>query len=237
MTMEEILLSAPAILAELTEELVRRADEEFRKNSTSQSTACFFLAIRSTSLLLGMSKLLLPETRDSSEVLVRGFLEARDLLMTFRFDEKGTRNKITFWFDGKLGTSWKPDHKKCEQFMERLGHGGSRLATKWSQMTTLAHPTRFAAQNSVYAAALWAANPPRIEDYISMMEPKIADYLTSIATIIVIATIDMPGLISLGCDLDRMPNIDKFREDVCRVVLPILNKRDSDLPSSSYRSS
>ena len=82
--MNELLIAAPAVLAELTKELVRRGDEEYRKSPESQITACFFLAIRSASLLCGMAKLLIPQARDSLEVLSRGFLEARDLLMTFR---------------------------------------------------------------------------------------------------------------------------------------------------------
>jgi hypothetical protein len=155
--------------------------------------------------------------------------------MTFRFDQKGTRDKIAYWFDGNLGSSWKAEHKKCDEYMEKLGHGGTEFGKRWSQITTLAHPTRFAAQNSVGATTLWAANPPRVDDFNSMMESKIADYLTCIATLIVIATIDLPGLISLGCDLNRMPNIDTFRANVFSVVVPILNKTDGDLPPGSYR--
>jgi hypothetical protein len=235
MTMGEILVSAPTVLGELTRELVRRGDEEFRKDQESQVTACLFLAVRSASLLCGMSKVLRPQTRDSLEVLLRGFLEARDLLMTFRFDQKGTRDKIGYWFEGSLGPSWKAEHKKCEEFWTKLGHEGTEFGKRWSQITTLAHPTRFAAQNSVGAATLWAANPPRLDDYEAMMEPKIADYLTSVATLIVIATMDLPGLISLGCDLNRMPHIDTFRANVSSVVVPILNKTTGDLPPGSYR--
>ena len=165
---------------------------------------------------------------------MRGFLEARDLLLTFRFDHKGTRDKIGYWLEGKVGPSWKAEHKKCEAYMDKLGLDKTEFAKKWSQITTLSHPTRFAAQNSVAAAMLWAAKPPRSEDFYSMMEPKVADYLTCIATIIVIATIDLPELISLGCDLNRMPNIDTFRANVFNVVVPILNKFDDDLPPGSY---
>lgn len=234
-TINDVLVSAPAVLGELTRELVRRADEEYKRDSKSQTTACFFLAIRSASLLLGMARVLTPQTRDSSEALSRAFLEARDLLMTFRFDEKGARNKIAYWFDGKAGPAWKAEHKRCEEFLEKLGHKGASFAKKWSQMATLAHPTLYAATNSVSAATLWAANPPRVDDFTSMMEPKVADYLTSIATLIVIATIDFPGFISLGCDLNRMPNIDTFRDDVSRIVTPILDKTDGDLPPGSFR--
>jgi hypothetical protein len=235
-TINDVLMSAPSVLDELTRELVRRADEEYRRDPKSQITACFYLAIRSASLLLGMARLLTPQTRDSWEVLARAFLEARDLLMNFRFDEKGTRNKIAFWFDGKAGAPWKAEHKKCEQFLEELGHKGANFAKKWSQMTTLAHPTSYAATNSVSAATLWAANPRRVEDFTTMMETKVADYLTSIATLIVIATIDFPRLVSLGCDLNRMPNIDIFRDDVSRILTPILDKTSSgDLPPGSFR--
>ena len=237
MTIEDILVSAPSILDELTQELVRRGDEEYRADPESQSSACFFLAIRSVSLLCGIAKLLRPQTRDSVKVLLRGFLESRDLLMTYRFDDQGIRNKIARWFEGSLGPSWKAEHKRCEEFMENLGHGGSAFATKWSQITTLAHPTRFAAQNSVACVTLWAAKPPRVDDFEAMMEPEIADFLTSIATLIVIATYDFPGLISLRCDLARLPNVDTFKQNVFEVAVPILDKnKDGDLPPTSFRS-
>jgi hypothetical protein len=235
MTMDEIFASAPGVLNELTREFARRGNEEYIKDQESQATAYFFLAIRSASLLAGMARLLMSEARDSIKVLMRGFLESRDLLMTFRFDDQGMRNKIGIWFKGDVGTTWKAEHTRCEGYLDKLGYKGSEFAKKWSQTTTLAHPTRFASQNSVSCVTLWVANPPRVADYYTMMEPEHADYLTSIASLIVLATHDLPGLISLGCDLNRIPNIGAFRQGVFSVVVPILNKRDSDLPPGSYR--
>jgi hypothetical protein len=236
MTMCDILTDAPGVLGELTRELLRRGNEEYEKDNKSQATACLFLAVRSASLLVGMAKVLTPQTRDSLEVLVRGFIESRDLLMTFRFDHKGTRDKIGYWFEGKLGNSWKAEHKKCEEFMEKLGIGPTEFGKRWSMTTTLAHPTVFASHNSVFSASLWAATPPRVEDFNAMMEPKVADYLTNIGSLIVIAIHNLPGLISLNCDLKRMPSINAFRENVFTVVVPILNKtNDGDLPPDSYR--
>jgi len=216
-------------------EFVRRGDEEYRNNERSQSSACFFLAIRSVSLLCAMGKLLTPQTRDSMKVLARGFLESRDLLMTFRFDDQSVRNKIGYWFEDKMDSSWKADHTRCEQLFTKLAGKSSEFAKKWSQTTTLAHPTRFAAQNSVACATIWAAIPPRQEDYSATMEPEVADYLTSIASLIVMATYDLPGLISLECDLSRMPTIDIFKQLVSDMVVPILNKSIENLPPSSYR--
>jgi len=234
--MDEILASAPGVLNELMRELIRRGSDEHAKDKESQASACFSLAIRSTSLLCGIGTLLTPAARDSAKVLLRAFIESRDLLMTFRFDQQGARNKIGYWFAGKVDNSWKAEHKRCEEFMDKLGHSGADFAKKWSQTTTLAHPTRYAADNSVNCAVLWAATPPRLVDVRAVMEPEIADYLTSIATLIVIATYDIPGLISLDCDLDRMPNVDQFRADVFAVAVPILNKNEpGDLPPESYR--
>jgi hypothetical protein len=235
-TMNELLLSAPGVLKELAMELTRRADEEYRKDPESQASACFFLALRSISLLMGMGGLLKPQTRDSMKVLIRGFLESRDLLMTFRFDDQSIRNKIGIWFKGGLNSTWKAEHKRCEAYFEKLGHGGAEFAKRWSAITTLAHPTRYAAQNSVACVTLWAAKPARQDDYVSMMEPEIADYLTSIASFIVLATHDLPGLISLNLDLNMMPNIDQFRANVNAIAVPILNKnKEGDLPPESYR--
>jgi hypothetical protein len=100
----------------------------------------------------------------------------------------------------------------------------------------LAHPTRFAAQNSVACTTLWASNFLRKDDYNLMMEPEIADYVTSVASLIVIATYDLPGLISMRCDLTRMPTIDAFKQVVFDIAVPILNKWSSNLPPNSYRS-
>jgi hypothetical protein len=185
-----------------------------------------------------MGRILKPEMRDSVKVLIRGFLESRDLLMTFRFDDQSIRNKIGRWFEGNVeGSTWKAEHKRCEGHFEKLGYSGSDLAKKWSQITTLAHPTRFASQNSVNCVTLWAAQPPRRDNFNSMMEPEVADYLTSIASLVVMATHDVPGLISLGLDLDRMPNIDQFRANVFAIAVPILDKnKEGDLPPESYRS-
>jgi len=236
MTLNEILESSPAVIGELTRELVRRGDEAFRSGEKSQETACFFLAIRAASLLVGMAKVLTPQTRDSQEVLLRAFLVARDLLLTFRFDHNGIRTKIGYWFAGKMDNSWKAEHKKSEEFFERLGLGATEFGERWSAITTLSHPTVYAATNSVGAATLWAASPPRVEDFTAMMEPKIADYLTSISTLIVIVTVDFPGLISLGCDMGRMPGADTFRDNVREVVLPILaGTEKGDLPDGSFR--
>jgi hypothetical protein len=86
--MDELLAVAPLIIAELIAEFLRRGDEDYGRDTKSQLTACFMLAIRSASLLNGMRILLAPSTLDCFEVSARGFLEARDLLLTFRFNGK-----------------------------------------------------------------------------------------------------------------------------------------------------
>ncbi len=69
-----------------------------------------------------------------------------------------------------------------------------------------------------------------------MMESKVADYLASVASLIVIATYEFPGLVSLRCDLNRMPNIDSFKENAFAVSKPILDRiKGGDLPPGSYR--
>ena len=228
-------MSAPGILTELTREFLRRAREEFDRNPKSQTMACLYLAVRSASLLCGMGRLLTPTTLDSFEVMTRAYLEARDLLMTFRFDDQGTRNKIGYWFEGNAQTPWKADHNRSNDFWKRQGFPGADLGKNWSKMTTLAHPTIYAMTNSIVCASRWAAEPVRADDYAQAMTPKGADYLGNIAVLIVNATIDFPGLVSLQCDLGRMPNIDSFRSNVMAIISPILNNARNDLPPGSYR--
>jgi hypothetical protein len=237
MDINHVFLDAPAVLVELTREFVHRWGEEYKKDPKSQLTACFFLATRSASLLWGIGKLIAdPETHDSSEVLSRGFLEARDLLLTFRFDHSGTREKIGYWFAGKVDNSWKAEHTKCEELMARIGHGGAEFGKRWSMTTTLAHPTMFASHNSITCVSSWAGSPPQVLDFRRKMQSKVADYLASIASLIIIATYEFPGLVSLECDLNRMPNIDSFRENAFAVSKPILDHiKAGDLPPGSYR--
>ncbi len=92
-TLDELLASAPEALAELTAELFRRADIAMRADKESQLTACLQLGLRAASISHGMARVIDLHTLDSFETLNRAAIEARDLLMHFRLDDKGTRGK------------------------------------------------------------------------------------------------------------------------------------------------
>jgi hypothetical protein len=237
MTFDELWVNSPIVLRELAAEFVRRGDECLRADKKSQLTACMFLALRSVSLLLGMAKVMEPETRDSWDVLARALQESTDLLMYFRFDEDGVRKKIGYWFAGKGDSAWKADHHKCEEFIRRLGEGETELATRWSAMTVFSHPTIYAAQNSARNVAGWVTGFAKTEDPVDTILPKIADYLTSISKLIVVATFDLPKWVPLGFDLNRMPTADQFQKECKNVVGPILAMNAKiTLPEGSYRS-
>jgi len=70
-----------------------------------------------------------------------------------------------------------------------------------------------------------------------MMEPKIADYLVSVSTLIVATTFDFPRWVPLDCDMSRMPTIEEFRLAVAEVTNPVLARnKDIALPPDAYRS-
>lgn len=235
MTLANLLEKSSYVISELTTEFVRRADECIRADGASRESACFLLALRCSSLLVGVRKVMLPETYDSFDVLMRSFLESRDLLITFRFNHEGTREKIGYWFKGKADNAWKADHRKCEEFFENIGAGKSELARRWSIMTTLSHPTYYAASNSARITESWVSRRP-LEDNDKVMQSKVADYLVSIASLIVAATFDLPNWVSLKCDPVRMSNIDAFQDLVKEIAIPILNKTSNiDLPPGSFR--
>jgi len=237
MTCDELWVISPTVLHELGAEFYRRGDECLKANKESQLTACMFLALRSVSLLFGMGKVMEPATRDSWDVLARALQESTDLLMHFRFDDEGTRTKIGYWFAGKADNSWKADHHKCEDFVRRLGEGETELAARWSAMTVFSHPTIYAAQNSARNVAGWVTGFAKTESPVDTILPKIADYLTSISKLIVIATFDLPGWVPLGFDLNRMPNADSFQRECKNVVGPVLAMNQKiTLPEGSYRS-
>ncbi|MGD0126528.1 MAG: hypothetical protein ABSF46_14295 [Terriglobia bacterium] len=173
----------------------------------------------------------------SWDVLARALQESTDLLMHFRFDDEGTRAKIRYWFAGKADNAWKADHNKCEEILRRLGHGESQLGTRWSMMTALSHPTIFAAENSARNVAGWVTGVVKTENLTDTIVPKIADYLTSISKLIVIATFDLPGWVPLGFDLNRIRTADQFQKECKDPVGPILAMSEKmTLPEGSYRS-
>jgi hypothetical protein len=234
-SLNELLELVPTILRELATEFVRVGGRRMDTDPNSQTSACFLLGIRSTSLLLGMRLLLKPGARDSWDVLSRSFMEARDLLLTFRFDDDGIRNNIRTWFKGKNDGSWRARHKKSEEFVKRLGAGDTELAKRWSAFSTLSHPTIYAAQQSTNLVVTWVTG--RSEDHDQIMNPKIADYLVSISTLIVATTFDFPEWVPLGCDMSRMPSVEPFRLSVAQTTRPILAmSKGITLPPDSYRS-
>jgi len=224
LTLNEVVVLAPVVVKEITAEFVRRGDQCLKADHESQPTACFLLSLRASSLLSGMALLLRPNTRDSWDVLARSFMEARDLLVDFRFDDDETRQKIGRWFRGK---EWMADRKRCEAFLKRVGAGDTELARRWGMFSHLSHPTVTAARNSTAMTVSWVTR--RQEDFATTMEPTVADYLVSISTLIVATTYDPREWVKLGCDLNRMPNIERFLEGINEAVVPVLerNKRAS----------
>ncbi len=231
-SIDDLMTLYPTVFQELTTELVRRGDECMRISPESQLTACFLLALRALSLIRGMQVMLRPEARDSYQVLARAHLEARDLLMTFRFDDGSARKKIGYWFAGTADNAWKAEHKKVDDFLTKRGAVAIELAASWSRATVLAHPTKYAAQNSAATIASSVAGRANTED----LGHEKADFLVAFSRFIAAVTYDVQGWISLGCDPNRMPTVEPFHQEVERVILPILSVPPGPtLPRQSYR--
>src|SRR5258708_39880900 len=93
-----LLDRVPLVLKELSTEFYHVGGRSMDIDPNSQATACFLLGFRSTSLLCGLKSVLEPASRDSWDVLVRSFMETRDLLLNFRFDDDGISSTIQTWF-------------------------------------------------------------------------------------------------------------------------------------------
>jgi hypothetical protein len=218
--LEELLTAAPTVLEEMVREFVRIANVHGQADKQSQATACSLLAIRSVSLLCSMGLLLRPSTLDGYDVLARSFLESRDLLTTFRFDNEGARKQIHAWFAGKEG--WKPKHKICEEFVMKIGGSDPEFARRWGIFSGLSHPTARAAENSGALTAARLNGTMQGDDLLEMMRPKVADYLTDVASLAFAATFDFAEWIPLGCDLNHIPTTEQFRIDTAAIAVPIL---------------
>lgn len=195
----------PAVLQELRAEAHRRGDECYRKDRRSQETACFLLGLRGVSLLLGMGELQRETTFDSWEVLCRALLEARDLLVEFRFLDT-SRARLDAWFGDSDKRAWQADYKKVQAFyLEKTGETGG-LAKRWGIYSTLAHPTHLACGNSCASINRALGVPADGERYTA----KAHDYLAAIGNLASAITVDTPELLPLGCDHGRMPNVRTF---------------------------
>jgi len=179
-----------------------------------------------------MASVLEPDTLDSFETLCRAYVEARDLLVTFRFDDKGARDKIRYWFAGEKDNAWKADHTKSDEFLTRLGANGIQLAENWSKLSVLSHPTKYASENSAVVIVSRVAVGSRSKP-LPIRKPTISRaYPDSLMAV----TYDLPGWISLGCDENRMPHVEDFRAQAEQITAPILNAPvNHGLPETSIR--
>ena len=207
-------------------EFFRKSQAYFDLDPTSQPTACLMLALRALSLLGGMGKLLQPASFDSYDVLQRAFMESRDLLTTFRFDEDKTRKRIAVWFKDKEKDTWVPQHGVCERFLERVGAANLQLAKRWGMFSALAHPKYLATHNSVALIGATMSHH-KMRELIPILEEKRADYITNLVSLFIATSFEFPGWIHLGCDEDRMATAKKLRQTAPRIVIPLLNRTDS----------
>jgi hypothetical protein len=62
----------------------------------------------------------------------------------------------------------------------------------------------------------------REDEVMELLRPKVADYITSIASLMFAATFDASGWISLDCDLNRLQIAEQFRVEGTTIAVPIL---------------
>lgn len=232
-TLDDVLKDAPKVLDTLTRELFQRADDAMRANAKSQLTACLQLGLRSASIMHGMERVLDLQTLDSYETLNRAAIEARDLLMHFRFDDKGTRDKIGYWFAGAKDNAWKADHTRVEQFLaKRDALLDSKLGENWSKLSALTHPTMYASDNST--VVIVHRTTGRLNGL--NIEQKRADYVIGIARLFLATAWNFPGWIPLGLNHANMPGFQFFCQKAELIGGPIVNAPVSHpLPEHSIK--
>jgi hypothetical protein len=231
-TVDDVLKDAPKVLDALTRELFWRADDAMRANAKSQLTACLQLGLRSASIMHGMDRVLDLHTLDSYETLNRAAIEAKDLLMHFRFDDKGTRDRIAYWFAGAKDNAWKANHAKVEGFLKMQGALDAQLGLSWSRVSALTHPTMYASENSTVVIV------HRTTGLLNGLniEQKRADYVVGIARLFLAAVWDFPGWIPLGLNHANMPSFQSFCLNAELIGGPIVNAPVSHpLPEHSIR--
>lgn len=233
--LDGIVDAAPKVLEALTRDLFNHADTAMRGDSKSQLTACLQLGLRSASIMHGMSRVLDLHTVDSFEVLNRAAIEARNLLMHFRFNDKGTRQKIGYWFAGAKDNAWKADNARLDEFFTKQGVlTNCQFGVTWSKMSVLAHPTMYAADNST--VVLVNRLTGRLNDIDNTnITLKRADYVVGVARLLLATVHDLTGWISLGLN-PNIPDFQSFYINAEMVGGPIVNGPNiHPLPDHSIR--
>ncbi len=211
LTFEELLALVPPAMAEMRREFIRKRDE-YRETDgpTSQRFACFMLALRALSLCRGMASLLQLETLDSYDVVLRAFLETRDLLTSFRFENDKTKIRVQQWFKAKGKKTWTAEHEDVENFLKILGAVHLQLAPRWGRYSSLSHPTFPAAKNS-NALIDAPMSFERVKILAASLECKKFDYVNSVMSLYIGMCIESPGWVHLGCEQQRMLRADALR--------------------------
>lgn len=233
-TVLDLLPQGAEVIEEVSAEYLRVAEIATTEDPRSQRSACLLLALRAASILRGMKGVLTPETTDCAYLLARPFIEARDLLLTFRFNGESTRKKIHAWFEGKGDGVWKPNHQRCEDYLRSIGGGESELEIRWSMLSALNHPTYVAATNSARLIE-WRIKKPH-EPSPAIFSVTVADYLFSFASLVGLTACEQPKWVSLGLDRARIQRSLAFSRAVAEVAAPILDAtRNNRLPGERYK--
>jgi hypothetical protein len=236
MDLDGIVDASPHVLEALTRELFIKADAAMRADKESQLTACLRLGLRSASIMHGMSRVLDLHTFDSYETLNRAAIEARDLLMHFRFDDESARRKIGYWFAGAKDNAWKADHARLDDFLTKQAVLlNTSLGESWSRMSVLTHPTKYAADNST--VVIINRMTGRVNGIDSTnITLKRADHVVGIARLLLATVYDLPGWIPLGLNLANLPDAQQFCINAELVGGPILNDPNPHpLPDDSIK--
>lgn len=236
MDLDGIVDAAPNMLEALTRELFNRHGPAMDADRESQLTACLQLGLRSASIMHGMSRVLDLHTLDSFETLNRATIEARDLLMHFRFNDEGTRRKIVYWFGGAKDSAWKADHARLDDFLtQKAVLLNTSLGESWSRMSVLTHPTKYAADNSTVVIVNRLTGRVNGIDKANITGKR-ADYVVGIARLFLATLYDLAGWIPLGLNLANIPEVQQFCINAELVGGAILNAPNPHpLPEHSIR--
>jgi hypothetical protein len=234
MTLDDLMPIAETVIDDLSAALILRGHEAMLVDNKSQLVACLQLGLRSASMMRGMAKVLALETFDSYEVLARAAIEARDLLMHFRFDDRDTKVRIGFWFAGKKDNSWQANHAKLDKFLaDQDALLNTEFKSSWEKLSVIAHPTMYAADNSTVVTVYRMTG--RL-NWLNLLQRR-ADYVVGVARLALATVWNFPRWIPLGLDIENIEKLQLFCQQAETIGGPIVNTPSlKPLPAHSLKS-
>jgi hypothetical protein len=193
-----------ACIKEVEAELLRIGATECNHwRDQSQLSAVIFLLIRATSLLRSVLSMLVNGPLDACDAVRRAYLEA--WLLAFEFRLEGSGSRAAQWHKEKHKHG-SVDIKRIENYVKSQGIRSPMLGNDYGGLSKVAHPTKYAAENSVAVVAATSGDSVAIASLIEARAKfQTEDLPMTMYRFLWLVIEEREGLIKISANMSVLP--------------------------------